>query len=80
MSLSAVLKAADRLNKCIASTSFGGELLLVDSGRTEQTLAIANRLGAWMATLEWLRFAAQKQFAVSATSYHMLISLSQAAP
>ncbi len=78
MPLSAVLithNAAERLEKCLASAAFADELLLLDSGSTDQTLAIAGRLGARVVTHDWLGFGAQKQLAVSAAAHDWVLCL-----
>jgi glycosyltransferase involved in cell wall biosynthesis len=54
------------LGPCLASVApFAGEILVVDSGSTDDTMEIARRHGARVETKEWLGFGRQKQYAVS---------------
>lgn len=66
--LSAVLitlNGGRSLDACLASLGFAEEILVVDSGSTDDTLAIAARHGARVLHQDWLGFGPQKQFAVS---------------
>lgn len=65
--LSAVLitrNAASQLDACLASLAFCDEIVIVDSGSTDATLAIAEKHRARVIGKEWLGFGRQKQFAV----------------
>ncbi len=52
------------LDQCLASLSFCGEILVVDSGSTDETLAIAAQHGAKILRRDWTGFADQFAFAV----------------
>ncbi|AXK38953.1 glycosyltransferase family 2 protein [Crenobacter cavernae] len=68
VSISAVLitkNAAHSLKACLESCRFADEVILVDSGSSDDTLAIANAYGAKVIHQDWLGFGPQKQFAVS---------------
>ena len=57
--------AGAQLGACLASARFADELLVVDSGSTDDTVEVANRNGARVETRDWLGFGRQKQLAVS---------------
>ncbi len=59
------LDAAGQIGPCLASVAFADEILVVDSGSRDETVAIAERHGARVIRKEWLGFGRQKQFAVS---------------
>ena len=68
--------AAAQLGECLASAAaFAGELLVVDSGSTDDTCALALRHGARVETREWLGFGRQKQLAVSLASHDWVLCL-----
>jgi glycosyltransferase involved in cell wall biosynthesis len=60
------LDAAGQIGPCLASVeALADELLVVDSGSTDETAAVARRHGARVEHKEWLGFGRQKQHAVS---------------
>ena len=52
---------------CIRSAAFADEVLVVDSGSTDETLSLARSLGARVAAHPMEGFAAQRNFALKAT-------------
>ena len=60
--------AAGQLADCLASVAFADEIVVVDSGSTDDTVDLARRHGARVLRHEWLGFGPQKQFAVEAAS------------
>jgi glycosyltransferase involved in cell wall biosynthesis len=65
--LSAVIiarNAAKHLPACLASIAFADEIVLVDSGSSDGTAALAAAAGARVVQKEWLGYGPQKQFAV----------------
>ncbi len=66
--LSAVLitlNAAHSLPSCLQSLAFADEIVVVDSGSSDGTVALAEHYGARVIHQDWLGFGRQKQFAVS---------------
>ena len=56
--------AARQLPDCLAALGFCDEIVVVDSGSRDDTVALAARLGARVISSEWRGFGRQKQFAV----------------
>ena len=78
MSLSVVLitkNAATQIDACLASASFADEILVVDSGSTDDTIGIARRHGARVIEREWAGYGPQKQFAVESAAHDWVLCL-----
>ncbi|MEW6502022.1 MAG: glycosyltransferase family 2 protein, partial [Thermodesulfobacteriota bacterium] len=58
------LNEEERLAECLTSVAFADEVVVVDSGSTDSTVAIAEAHGARVVRREWLGFGRQKQFAI----------------
>lgn len=66
--LSAVIIAQDagpRLAACIAALDFCDEIVVVDSGSTDDTVALAEKAGARVIRSHWRGYGPQKQYAVT---------------
>ncbi len=77
-SLSAVLitrNAAAQLPACLASLAFCDEIVVVDSGSDDSTVAIAQARGARVLHQDWLGFGPQKQFAVDQASHDWVLCI-----
>ena len=67
---------AQRLPTCLASVAFADELIVVDSGSTDGTQALARSLGARVIeTADWPGFGPQKQRALNAASGDWVLSI-----
>ena len=69
------LNAAAQLEACLDSVRFADEIVVVDSGSTDGTQALAERCGARVITQDWLGFGPQKQFAVAAARHDWVLCL-----
>ncbi|WP_227105929.1 glycosyltransferase family 2 protein [Chromobacterium rhizoryzae] len=67
--------AETSLEKCLDSVGFADEIVLVDSGSTDRTLAIASAYKAKVIHQDWLGFGPQKQLAVRAASHDWVLCL-----
>src|SRR4051812_47491944 len=67
--------AAAQLAGCLASSPFAGEIVVVDSGSTDDTVEIARRYGARIVVHEWAGFGAQKIFAVAQAANDWVLCL-----
>ena len=67
--------AATQLAECLQSAAFADDILVVDSGSSDGTAALAAQRGARVLQQEWLGFGAQKQFAVEAARHDWVLCL-----
>ena len=74
--LSAVIitrNAARVLPACLDSIGFAQEVVIVDSGSTDDTVEIARARGARVVQKEWLGYGPQKQFAVDQAAHDWVL-------
>jgi glycosyltransferase involved in cell wall biosynthesis len=69
------LNAAAQLEACLQSATFADEIVLVDSGSTDGTVALAERYGARVVQQAWLGFGPQKQYAVTQAAHDWVLCL-----
>ena len=69
------LNAASQLEDCLKSVRFADEIVVVDSGSTDGTRALAERYGARVIEQAWLGFGPQKQFAIEAAGHDWVLCL-----
>jgi glycosyltransferase involved in cell wall biosynthesis len=65
--VSVVVLAKDEepnISRCLASVAWADQVVVVDSGSTDRTVAIARSLGAQVVEQSWLGFSAQREFAL----------------
>lgn len=68
MTLSAIVLTRNEerhIVECLSSVSFADELLVVDSGSADGTVAIAQKIGARVITRPFTDFASQRNFAMA---------------
>lgn len=78
MPISAVIitkNAATHLPGCLRSVSFCDEILVVDSGSTDDTLRLAREAGATLIEKDWLGFGPQKKYAVDHARFDWVLCL-----
>ena len=69
------LNAANQIEACISSAPSANEVIVVDSGSSDNTQAIALAMGATVIEQPWLGFGPQKQFAVNAAKNEWVLCL-----
>jgi glycosyltransferase involved in cell wall biosynthesis len=67
--------AAHELADCLASAAFAAETIVVDSGSSDDTAAIARRSGARVIEHAWEGFGPQKKFAVLQARHDWVLCL-----
>ncbi len=76
--LSAVLIVRDEagvLEECLRTLGFCAEILVVDSGSTDGTQAVARHHGARVIETHWRGFGPQKQFAVEQAAHDWVLCI-----
>jgi glycosyltransferase involved in cell wall biosynthesis len=63
------------IERCLRSVPFASEIILVDSGSTDQTCVLAEAAGATVFQKEWMGFGLQKKHATSLARFDWIISL-----
>ena len=69
------LNEADHIADAIDSAAWADEIILVDSGSTDDTVAIARSKGARIETRAWISYADQKTFAHGLAANDWIFSL-----
>lgn len=66
---------ADRIGRLLKSAQFASEILVVDSGSTDNTQAVCRAHGATVLDHPWMGYAAQKQIALEKAGSEWVLSL-----
>ena len=66
---------ADTFERCLAAADFADELVVLDSGSTDATVAIAERHGARIAVHPFDDYGPQKQRAIDMASHDWILNL-----
>ena len=66
---------ADRIGHLLNSASFADEVLVVDSGSTDGTQALCEKMGARVIFNAWPGYAEQKNFAMEQTTSEWVLNL-----
>ena len=66
---------ADRIHRLLGSVAFADEVMVVDSGSTDDTPAICERMGAAVLFNPWEGYASQKQWAMARISSEWILNL-----
>jgi glycosyltransferase involved in cell wall biosynthesis len=69
------LNEAANIDACLASVAWADDVLVVDSGSTDDTVARAKAAGARVEVREWPGYSAQKNWAASQAKYDWILSL-----
>jgi len=69
------LNEAAHIEACLASLAWADERLVVDSGSTDDTVAIATRCGATVISRAFDGYSAQKNFGASRASHDWIVSI-----
>ena len=69
------LDAGAQLAPCLASVGFADEIVVLDSGSADDTVAIAQRHGARVERKDWHGFGRQKQLAVGLAKHDWVLCL-----
>ena len=66
---------AANIARCLGSVPFAAERIVVDSGSTDDTVAIARAHGAQVVHQDWLGFGAQRNFATTLATHDWILVL-----
>ena len=67
--------ATKQLAECLQSVAFADEIVVVDSGSSDDTVALAQDLGGRVMHQDWLGYGPQKQFAIEQARHDWVLCL-----
>ena len=69
------LNEAERIEECLESAGWADEIIVVDSGSTDGTPALARHHGARVIVRNWPGYSPQKNFAAAEAAHDWILSL-----
>jgi glycosyltransferase involved in cell wall biosynthesis len=69
------LNEEDRIRDCLASVAWADEIVVVDAGSDDKTVALARELTDHVVVHPWQGFAAQKNYAIARATGEWVLSL-----
>ena len=63
------------IERCLKSVAWAAQVIVVDSGSTDQTVAIAKKMGAEVLETDWPGFGIQKQRALDLATQEWVLNL-----
>jgi len=69
------LNEADRISSLLASLAIAGEIVVVDSGSSDDTVKMCEAAGARVIHHNWMGYPAQKQFAMESAQGEWILNL-----
>lgn len=69
------LNEARNIERCLKSIDWADEILVADTGSTDQTVDVCKQLGARVIETDWLGFGPTKRWAVEKASYDWILSI-----
>ena len=69
------LNEAAHIDACLASAGWADEILVVDSGSTDDTVTIAEKRGARVIVRDWPGYSTQKNFAAGQATHDWILSI-----
>lgn len=69
------LNEEKNIEECLRSVPWVSDLVVIDSGSTDETVSIAEACGARVIQKEWLGFGLQKKFASSQAKFDWILNL-----
>jgi glycosyltransferase involved in cell wall biosynthesis len=69
------MNEADNIRRCLESISWCSEVIVIDSGSTDNTLDICREYGATVVHRDWTGYVEQKAFGLEKCSYEWVLNI-----